>query len=405
LPTPDPTEQVLVNLVRRALLAQYTPPRPESLEISRVDWHGVSAKAQYHRLEPLLYETIKKLNCQSQVPEQVLQALQFAYTRVNVTNLLVYRNVALLAESFDRAHIPLVFLKGIALAEPLYRDIGLRPMGDIDILVPEHCVSNAASLLVEQGYTPSLEFTSSFIELFEEGSFIPFKQSQIPIEIHWHLIYLRYYYERIPVSWFWQRTQQISLAGHSVSVLSPEALLVHLVMHYFFQHKSEGLLWSHDIALLVAHYRESFNWDQVFATARNWHLGHVLQTVIRETEQRWSIQLIPEAWLSEGQFESNFSGRLLSLAYTAKYVDAHRFLGVVSIPGTRAKLVHLWRILFPSRMYMQTRYQIKHVYWIPLFYVARLLKGGVVFLRSLLSMGTRIIGGLMFPPARGGKNG
>ncbi len=41
-----------------------------------------------------------------------------------------------LSHMFAQAEIPMVVLKGICFMLTIYPDIGLRPMGDMDILVP-----------------------------------------------------------------------------------------------------------------------------------------------------------------------------------------------------------------------------------------------------------------------------
>jgi Uncharacterised nucleotidyltransferase len=71
-------------------------------------------------------------------------------------NLLVIRffqNVMDALTPHDAPPIPVLPLKGIALLDTLYRaDIGLRTMGDVDLLVPEHDIDAAINRLERIGF-------------------------------------------------------------------------------------------------------------------------------------------------------------------------------------------------------------------------------------------------------------
>jgi hypothetical protein len=54
--------------------------------------------------------------------------------------------------------VPVTLLKGISVSEQYYPAGHLRPMGDIDVLVPQTAVAALVSALMERGYLPSPEF-------------------------------------------------------------------------------------------------------------------------------------------------------------------------------------------------------------------------------------------------------
>lgn len=83
------------------------------------------------------------------------------------------------------AGIQAVPLKGIALGTTVHQDIGLRPTGDLDLLVDVAHLDHARALLTQMGYVPNPEpFDRSgrpqlHYRLLSDG--LP------PIELHWRL--------------------------------------------------------------------------------------------------------------------------------------------------------------------------------------------------------------------------
>ena len=69
----------------------------------------------------------------------------------NKTRLELLRSVV---AQLREAGIPSLMLKGAALSLAFYRDPGLRPMRDVDLLVPKERSADAARKLVELGFKP-----------------------------------------------------------------------------------------------------------------------------------------------------------------------------------------------------------------------------------------------------------
>jgi len=64
--------------------------------------------------------------------------------------------------SFHRAGIQTILLKGAALILLHYKDPGLRPMVDFDILVPAGKAAAAIKVLTELGWTSTVTSSKAF---------------------------------------------------------------------------------------------------------------------------------------------------------------------------------------------------------------------------------------------------
>jgi hypothetical protein len=123
-------------------------------------WQQLADEAEFHGVAPLIEPMI------SAVPGHLVPGMPDTLPRTFVVLARRHRRAALaretcidrLLEAFDAASIPMLLLKGAALAHSLYPRPDLRPMADVDILIrPEH---SAAATRVAQslGY----EFASGY---------------------------------------------------------------------------------------------------------------------------------------------------------------------------------------------------------------------------------------------------
>src|SRR5438445_136412 len=89
-----------------------------------------------YRLLPQLYQNLHRHG----VDEPVLALFRGVYLRTWYENQLRLHQIAGLLRSFRDARIDTIVLKGAALTVLYYKDNGLRPMHDIDLLVHEGAV-------------------------------------------------------------------------------------------------------------------------------------------------------------------------------------------------------------------------------------------------------------------------
>ena len=145
----DLTHRILCRLLSNpADVALTSAPGPE-------DWRLLAATARREGVAPLLYYALKETEWPANVPPDVQADLRQAYYATTARNLLVYRELSrILAALSASLPLPVVVLKGAALAATLYPSIGLRPMGDLDLLVPKDRLDQAVAAIRALGYVP-----------------------------------------------------------------------------------------------------------------------------------------------------------------------------------------------------------------------------------------------------------
>ena len=114
-----------------ALLGGTWPDDP----VDDASWRAIATLASQHRLEPLLAWNFERQRWP--VPDFIAQAWRSARRDALYRALAQQAALRLVLDRLAKAGIAAVALKGVALAWRHYPEAALRPMRDIDLLVPE----------------------------------------------------------------------------------------------------------------------------------------------------------------------------------------------------------------------------------------------------------------------------
>jgi hypothetical protein len=118
--------------------------------VADLDWERTLELAIAHRLGPLLYTAMREYGIAS--PTHVNRTLASILLRQRSIAAVQTATLAELISALRAAGIDSVVLKGGALAHLIYREPGLRPMEDLDVLVPADQADAARRVLAELGF-------------------------------------------------------------------------------------------------------------------------------------------------------------------------------------------------------------------------------------------------------------
>ncbi len=256
--------------VQRLILAALGSDRafPAAGDLARlqpVDWAELSRLAAMHRLEPMLYERLRRSDLAEHVPQALRERLQTAHRKHALRNLNIYRELVTVTRLLDAENIPSIALKGAFLARFAYAEPGLRPMRDLDLLLrPEQAVQ-AFELLKAHGYRPL--FDGAPEAYFADRKHLPplAGPGGISIELHHRLTYPRSHlaFQDDFVEALWARSLLLKVGSTSIRFLCPEDMLLHLCVHATMEHLLNlGPLMLVDVALLVQ--RQTIDWPRFF---------------------------------------------------------------------------------------------------------------------------------------------
>ena len=102
-----------------------------------------------HQLIPLVYRNLSIYP----IKEPVFERLKGIYRRNWTFNHVFWQKITPTLQALQQNKIqPIILLKGMAMMAAHYCDFGARVIGDLDILIPYHCVKPAANQLLNAGW-------------------------------------------------------------------------------------------------------------------------------------------------------------------------------------------------------------------------------------------------------------
>jgi hypothetical protein len=362
-----------------------------------IDWPYLLTLGGQHRLLPLAFEGLRRYP----VPPDVLAQLRDAY-HANLRHSL--RLEAGLEEAVAALHVagiePIV-LKGGALAGTVYADPGLRPMVDLDLLVPMQEMERAGAALAAIGYSLSgalpahmRAFQQRFgggLEWLRQGDFgvtrIDLQHDLVGVDLCRHAF-------AIGSATLRARARPLPLHRGQGLQLSAEDTLIHLCLHPALHHGyASALIGYVDIDRLVAREGSDEFWQRLVERARQFRARGVVFHGLRCTHEllgtavpgRVLDALAPArlrqcavAWLAPpdgahlwARTEQRPSGVRQLLLYTALMERLRDALGMV-----RA-------ILVPGREWLALRYGLEGERQARLYGLVHPFRVARAFLRGL----------------------
>src|SRR5205085_983227 len=105
-----------------------------------------------------------------------------------------------------------------------------------------------------------------------------------------------YYWRRMDMGWFWQRTEAVQINGTAVRILNPTAQLVHLGSHVGLHHQDKPrLIWFYDLALLVTRRGGELDWQAANAYALRAGLARPIRYALEGMQDWWGVPIPAEA--------------------------------------------------------------------------------------------------------------
>jgi len=188
---------------------------------------------------------------------------------VAVDNLRLRRELGRVTGALTEVNIPVLALKGIVLAYAAYSDPSLRPMTDLDVLVPQGERESAVRVLQKLGFDyPEglpilLRDHSQWLDTHQEyAPPLRSRESRVLVEVHTELECSEPIF-RVPVGEFWSRSTTVAVGGLNVRALCPEDNLFHICLHQARAHRFEkGLLPLLDIRMLLDSH-QGWDWESI----------------------------------------------------------------------------------------------------------------------------------------------
>lgn len=189
------------------------------------DWDSLIEAAAHQAVLPLLYHHLQHAAPQH-VPAEILAKLRAHVFATTAQNLFMSRALADILDLFQARGIRAIPYKGLLIAASAYRNISLRQIGDLDLLVHSGDYGTGRSLLLERGYR--------LIPEMDLGWECAFRSPDGRVEVDLHQALLPFWFDTgLDFDELWNRCTPIVIAGKSFPNLAPEDALTVLSLQLF----------------------------------------------------------------------------------------------------------------------------------------------------------------------------
>lgn len=333
---------------------------------SNLDWEYILKNALENGTSCLLYKNLKQINEDILVPEWVIKKLEDVYFAITAENIFLLDELGKALKKFNQEGIPAIVLKGAALLENIYQDIGLRKMRDIDILVKKEQLDKIDKSLKQLGYS-SVYNWADYIkaapsQYLNSICYIK-KQGKMPVilHLHWHIINAVapfYLYGAIDIDRFWNRAIKAAIAGFQTLVLAPQHLLIHLSEHSLKHSYSHFILFCDIFEVIRYYYKNGLDWQLLVQETVEFNLNKPVYYGLYFTSKFLGAEIPGEVLTRLKPSNSNFvEGKIQALIENSRgFPDLNYLSCVIMNEKLIDKLKFALRSIFLPRAALALQY-------------------------------------------------
>jgi len=245
-----------------------------------------------YRLLPLAYKNLTSLGIEDPLfinMKEIYQNFWEINERINFESNKVF-------EILNLNGIETIYLKGWPLIENYYKDPGIRPMGDVDILVRDEKFLNACNIIIDAGWVAELPMDqlSSYHKYIHAIDFL--NPNDTHIDLHWTLFPGAHKNNTNELIWENASTQDFN--GKKMCILDPTDELFYICIHGARWSRVPPIRWIPDALFIIKDEGERINWSRFFQLAQQNHMLLQSRDTLTYLKKEYGIP-IPNSILRE----------------------------------------------------------------------------------------------------------
>jgi Uncharacterised nucleotidyltransferase len=252
-PTPDQELMLRAALLPRELALDSWNEWRRNVNIDVIDYGS-------HRMIPQLYRNLQRHG----VKDPVMDRLKGVYRYYLYKNEILMHRVGALLVAFEKAGIQTMVLKGAALIQLYYRETGLRPMLDADVLVHAQQAEQAMELLTRLQWKPRYSQPQMRIPIIHSTPFEDGGGRQV--DLHWHLFWECF--NANDDDDYWENAVPIQIGGVQTLALNPTDQLLHTCWHGARWNEVPPIRWVADAMTIIGASAAEIQWSSLLKKAQ-----------------------------------------------------------------------------------------------------------------------------------------
>lgn len=343
----SPEQKILLLLIRSRRSGEVIREteklfRDSSKPINNDELFSLAAE---NRVASIIYRNSLELQF---IPQDLRDRLKNAYYSVLRKNIKHLEETFRISNALMDNGIESIVLKGSAASDLLFRDSGVYPTGDIDVLVRSSDISKASGIFKDIDY----EMFDN-IDLSEERDYLNYQGRAYFLDLHRRLATP---YFDIPDEFWWEESISVRHCEHPLKILSGEKYLLFSILHLFL-HQYRTLKFFALIDAVIYGYEGGMDWDKVVHYSERYGLRRVVFLTLKLLNEMMGTEipaLIRDNTIrGYGLFRNLVLGGLFKKSIM---VFLRTAVYLMILTGPSAIVRTSIKALFPSAARMRARY-------------------------------------------------
>lgn len=280
--------------------------------------HAIPEDVQWQNIDRLVQMQAVVAICRHLIPaENIPDAIRLHWDCICTENFLdnsmALNGTRKILSILETGGIPAAVLRGIRMAYEIYPDPVMRPMRDVDILIPPGSSAAVRELLAQAEMHPDKTLRSQLVYSLHGKDY----------EIHWSYVTPRRYRGVASYHKWLDDTRAVSTPQGTVSSLNLENELLGMIVHAFVHHDLNRISQAVDIALVMK--RNDLDWEYIKRWAMDARLSKMIAFVFAYIE--WLFNMQPGNWTawSRSFLPSGYEDVFVSYAVQSLGQDARQY--------------------------------------------------------------------------------
>ncbi len=265
------------------------------------------------RLLPLLYHNLYKQGN----TDPLMLRLKGIYRQSWSKNHLLFHKTGQILSLLHKNSIPTIVLKGIALSILTYKNYSVRPMADMDILIPISYTLKTIELLKTYGWEIQEEqYLEHNLKYGRSATFTDNNKTEL--DLHWYPIFEAH--DNITDDDFWNEAVPLVAAGVSTKAFCLTDNLFHTIVHGMRFNIEPPIRWVADAVTLINSKNSDVDWKRLMHHTKKFRVTLQMKAAFNYLIENFDV-VFPEFVMDElNNIQITFSDRLV-YKHAKKYGD------------------------------------------------------------------------------------
>lgn len=253
---------------------------------------------------PLLYHNLNKHG----VNDSMMPRLKGIYRQAWSKNQMLFHKTGMVLQLLSSSKIPSIVLKGIALSILSYKNYAVRPMSDMDIMVPAP-LANVSFEFLKVNSWQSLDAIHDRYNLTNNKSITLVNKENSELDLHWYPFdeCMGLMHEND----FWDKAVPMEVSGQKALALCPADELLLTLVHGLMPNPEPPIRWIADALSIINADDVVVDWNRLIEYAKKFSVIIQVKEALQYLTETFHANVPSDAYQTIMAIRPTFADKLV----------------------------------------------------------------------------------------------